>query len=204
LTNFKHRQIVQSADGSHTIFLPELGEHFHSMHGALQESIHVFIQQGFLQAPVSGGQVSILEVGFGTGLNGLLTLLVAQAKGIRVRYIGLEAFPLEREESLALNYPEQVCNRQDGPPSGLQPHGYSRARLESLFIGLHNAPWEQSFEPVPGFVLEKRKVMVEEANLPSNQFDLVYFDAFAPGVQPGVWTMQVFEVGEEGFEPPKA
>ncbi len=208
LTNFKLRQIVQSADGSHTIFLPDLKEHFHSIHGALQESFHVFIQQGFLQVPaldepvlVLGGPVSILEVGFGTGLNGLLTLLYAQAKGIRVRYTALEAYPLQEEEYLALNYPGEIaarpsveqCGVQDGGPFGIPHNSYSRAMLGSMFTAMHAGAWERPIEPVPGFVLEKRRVLVEEAELLPDQFDLVYFDAFAPRVQPGVWTMQVFE-----------
>ncbi len=154
-----------------------------------------------LGGPVSvlGGPVSILEVGFGTGLNGLLTLLYAQAKGIRVRYTALEAYPLEEEEYLSLNYPGEIASGptlehcgMEGGPSGIPHHNDSLAMLESLFISLHTGAWERAFEPVPGFVLEKRRVLVEEAELLPDQFDLVYFDAFAPRVQPGVWTMQVF------------
>jgi tRNA U34 5-methylaminomethyl-2-thiouridine-forming methyltransferase MnmC len=207
LTNFKNRQIVQSADGSHTIFLPELNEHFHSVNGAIQESMHVFIEQGLLRVPAHTNELNILEVGFGTGLNCLLSILFSHDRAMKVRYCGLEAFPLAREEYVFLNHPEQVASHvslvhpllrdlflrlhfKDIP--GRSPKPDLEYGMRDLFLRLHEGPWNTPFEAARDFVLEKRMELIERAILPEGYFDLVYFDAFAPHVQPGVWNDQVF------------
>lgn len=198
MTNFKNRQIVQSADGSHTFYLPDLQEHFHSVNGAVQESLHVFIEQGYLRTPERVKELSVLELGFGTGLNCFLTLLFANQRPQGINYTGLEAFPLTENEYRMLNYPEivavEVLPRYTAI-AGFVPgwqEGEAGKCLNKLFLQLHEADWDTPFSPSGGFVLEKRMQLLEDAVFPTEAFDLVYFDAFAPQVQPALWEEQMF------------
>ncbi len=162
-----------TADGSHTLFVPSLNEHYHSTFGAVQESNHVFIDAGF--SYVSKHQeINILEVGFGTGLNAFLTAL---SKGDRrISYTALEAYPVQKAIIDCLNYPEM---------NGLSdPSG--------IFQQLHSVGWERFIEIVPGFNLRKIHTKIEVCDLPDNFFHLVYFDAFGPNVQPEMWTDEIF------------
>ncbi|MDD4645433.1 MAG: tRNA (5-methylaminomethyl-2-thiouridine)(34)-methyltransferase MnmD [Bacteroidales bacterium] len=165
------RQLILTEDGSHTIFVPEMGEHYHSVHGAMQESLHIFIQHGFNQ--IQAKELSILEIGFGTGLNALLTLLISNADNKPVIYETWEKFPLSSEEIRKLNYPEILkCER-------------------SLYNSLHQAAWEINVPITPIFTL--RKIESDILNFHSDRiFDLVYFDAFGPDFQPELWTAEVF------------
>jgi len=165
------RQLILTEDGSHTIFVPALGEHYHSVHGALQESRHIFIQNGYQQVPFNA--ISILEIGFGTGLNALLTLLATETDKKLVQYEAWEAFPLSEEEILPLNYPALA---------GCDP---------ALFSTLHRSAWEIENWITPCFNL--KKVCGNGVQFQSNQqFDLVYFDAFGPDYQPELWETVVF------------
>jgi len=169
-----HKILLEAtADGSHTLFVPSLNEHYHSTFGAVQESNHVFIEAGF--SYVSKHQeINILEVGFGTGLNALLTAL---NKGDhRISYTALEAYPVQKAIIDRLNYPEMT---------GL--NGSSE-----IFNRLHLVDWEHFIEIVPGFNLRKIHTKIEVCDLPDNFFHLVYFDAFAPNVQPELWTDEIF------------
>ncbi|MDX2285287.1 MAG: tRNA (5-methylaminomethyl-2-thiouridine)(34)-methyltransferase MnmD [Bacteroidia bacterium] len=162
-------EAVRTADGSMTLYAPAFGEHYHSIHGALQESQHVFMQAGWQQ--VQADPVSVFEMGFGTGLNALLTLLAAG--GRTVQYTAVEAFPLAGDQWRSLNYAGLL-----GPAGA--------AGLEAL----HQAPWGQATEIRPGFTLHKAACRLEDFE-PAAQFDLVYYDAFAPGSQPELWTEAV-------------
>lgn len=167
------RRIETTADGSHTFYLPEMDEHFHSIHGAVQESKHVFIQNGLKKC--SSSEINVLEVGFGTGLNAFLTLLHREEKTIR--YFSLEKYPLTKEEYSRLNYAQN----------------YS-AESRSVFLQLHEAEWEKEVAIVPGFSLTKLNrdlVTADLSDLPL--VGLVYFDAFAPGKQPEMWTAEVLQ-----------
>jgi tRNA U34 5-methylaminomethyl-2-thiouridine-forming methyltransferase MnmC len=165
------RQFTLTEDGSHTIFVPEMGEHYHSTHGAIQESRHIFIQNGYEKIP--GQKVSVLELGFGTGLNAFLTLLCSLEDGRSVHYEAWEAFPLPPEESELLNYPDIL---QSG---------------RNFFNLLHRSEWEEESLISPLFVL--RKVREDFRNFQSGSlFDLVYFDAFGPRFQPELWSEEVF------------
>ena len=169
-----------TADGSATLFVPALDEHYHSQHGARQESAYVFIRHGLLPlleaAAVTARPLRILEVGLGTGLNALLTLEASQAVGAFIEYDGLETFPL----------PPAVV-------AGLQPEWDQRGTpLRELFAELHAAPWGPLVALLPGFALRKLHQPLQEAALPADYYDLIYFDAFAPEKQPELWTETVF------------
>lgn len=162
---------VQTRDGSSTLYAPRFDEHYHSLHGAVQESMHVFIEMGLRALPAELAQVHIFEMGFGTGLNALLTLMHREEKAID--YLGIEAYPLEKEQWQSLNYPQEL-----GPDA------------VRYFHQMHELPWETRHEILPGFELEKRKQKLEDFSS-EQAFDLIYFDAFAATAQPELWTDEV-------------
>lgn len=168
-------EVVITGDGSSTIFNSEIGEHYHSTFGALTESLHVFISNGYNQLPGTD-PVSILEVGFGTGLNALLTLIEAAKQQRMVNYDALEPFPLDPAVIPGLNYPLLT-----GQPDTNQ-----------LFYQMHACPWNVAFPLSPGFLLHKMRIRIEDAVLPDNRYHLVYFDAFSPNVQPELWQNEIF------------
>ena len=172
-------RIVQAtADGSHTISIPEMRVTYHSRHGAIQESLHVFINAGFRQLDKQNDKpVAILEMGFGTGLNALLTLIEQQESRpeIAIRYESVEAFPLEPTVAENLNYCEQLQHPE----------------LRDSFALMHNSEWNQPVSITPQFTLTKHLLKLDRywSDLP---FDCIYFDAFAPNAQPELWTTEVF------------
>jgi tRNA U34 5-methylaminomethyl-2-thiouridine-forming methyltransferase MnmC len=173
-------EVRVTEDGSATLFVPALNEHYHSTHGARQESAHVFIRHGLrplLEA--SGGvarPVRVLEIGLGTGLNALLTLEAGFAAGAFIHYDGLETYPL----------PPAVV-------AALQPEWDQRGTpLSELFAELHAAPWGVAVALLPGFTLTKRPEALQAAALVPAFYDLVYFDAFAPDKQPELWNEAIF------------
>lgn len=163
-----------TGDGSYTLFAPELGEHYHSVFGALQESQHVFLKAGFELVRQKRKTIRIFEVGFGTGLNALLTLL--QQGDAHVSYTTVEPFPLQPEIIAQLNHAALF----DDPAAG------------HLCKRLHDSPWEQNIEITPGFNLFKLRAGIQDVNIVKDEYDLVYFDAFAPEIQPELWTSEVF------------
>ncbi len=171
------RNIIITIDGSSSVEIPSLGETYHSHHGAIQESLHVFINAGLL--PLIGSTLhhpfAILEIGFGTGLNALLTLMEADKTGHPVHYTTLEPFPLEANEVAALNY----CDRLIRPD------------LQQVFNQLHDSSWEEDVLPHPFFTLHKTTTSLQEYSL-DRQVNLVYFDAFSPKTQPELWTQAMF------------
>ncbi|MDR1610411.1 MAG: tRNA (5-methylaminomethyl-2-thiouridine)(34)-methyltransferase MnmD [Candidatus Symbiothrix sp.] len=162
-------EIQTTADGSHTLFLPEMDEHYHSVNGAIQESKHVYLEAGFKQCRKS--EIYVLEMGFGTGLNALLTALESENQKTKVIYTALEKFPLPQEIIDRLNYSE--IN-------------------QALFQAIHQAGWGKS-EPVsPYFHLEKIQTGFRDFDFP-DRYDVVYYDAFAPAKQPEVWSQDIFD-----------
>ena len=157
-------------DGSSTIYLPEMDEHYHSVHGAIQESLHIYIEQGLLQTTKK--ELSVLEIGFGTGLNAYLTYCFAKDKNMSINYFSLEKYPLCQQEYSQLNYPDSI---------------FSEHRL--IFNQMHQAEWNKVIGISEGYQLEKchADLLTFEFNEIS-QFDLVYYDAFGPGKQPEMWT----------------
>lgn len=172
------RIIERTEDGSATLFVPELNEHYHSVKGARTESQHIFIDMGLKASTAI--QPHILEIGFGTGLNALLTLETAEQEKRPVHYTGIELYPLSWEEVDILNY-------SNNP----------------LFKKLHTASWNKDVNITPCFTLHKIKGdvnrVISDKQLavigepPANySFDLVYFDAFAPEKQPEMWSEELF------------
>lgn len=171
------RKIVATSDGSRTLYLPDWDESYHSRHGAVQEALHVFIETGLRHSELD--PVRVFELGFGTGLNALLTAWEARAAGRGISYCTIEAFPCTWEEASAMEYPSHLAVK-DMPPE----------LLEDWMKTMHEAPWG---EPVPihkGFELEKVRASIADW-APGSQFDLVYYDAFGPRVQPELWEKEI-------------
>lgn len=171
------REIITTGDGSVTIFLPELNESYHSIHGAINESNHIFIEAGLKYVLQNKTNINILEVGFGTGLNAFLTAGTCLDQIYTIYYIGVEPFPVINSEVLKLNYPEtSVFHNQI-----------------DCFQLIHNSVWEKACSITDNFILFKTQQKIEEVTLKDNHFDLVYFDAFAPMVQPELWQSSIFK-----------
>lgn len=171
------REIIVTKDGSHTVGLPEMNVTYHSSHGAIQESMHVFIEAGlFYQLSRSGFQglpLHVLEMGFGTGLNAFLTAIEAEHRKIDIHYTAIEKYPLTLEEAGKLNY------------SGTLGH-------RDLFNQLHHCLWENEVAVSPYFTVRKEQTDLQSI-APGRSFQLVYFDAFAPSAQPELWTEDIFK-----------
>ena len=167
-----HRKLQVTADGSHTLFIPEMDEHYHSVNGAVQESRHVFIDAGLHHLQKEA--LTVLEIGFGTGLNAFLTLLDTEVSKSVVRYYSFELYPLDWEVIDALNYGDVICKEK-----------------KDLFRALHAADWNCPVEITPGFTLHKIQGDSNREKLPEG-IDLIYFDAFAPDKQPEMWNQEIF------------
>lgn len=174
-------KVFITGDGSHSLLHEELNETYHSRHGAVRESQHVFIQQGWsdLIAKQELPSVSILEVGFGTGLNALLTANEAWDKNLTVTYTSLETFPLPPEIWTTLNYPD--------------PHHF--------FSPLHQAPWQCWVDIHFKFRLLKLEKSLQDLEVKLPEYNLIYFDAFAPGKQPELWEMKMLSKVVDGMKP---
>ncbi len=173
------RKIIRTGDGSVTIHLPEWDEQYHSKHGAIQEARHVFLKMGFhhLLEIKKPSKISILEIGFGTGLNCFLTLLESNPIKLEVDYTGVEAFPVPMEEVKLLNYPASA----------------SAGEMEDIFLKMHDVPWETRQALSSNFFLKKEKKKFHEIDK-IEEFDLIYFDAFGARVQPELWTEEIFSL----------
>jgi tRNA U34 5-methylaminomethyl-2-thiouridine-forming methyltransferase MnmC len=163
-----------TADGSHTLAVPGTTEHYHSVHGAIAESKHIYINAGLNHAIKDNKHLTILEIGFGTGLNALLTYLELSKLNVSCEYTAVEAFPLEEAIFKQLNYSELL---------NVQP---------SVFLKMHTSEWNTDTEISSCFKLQKIREDACKIKLPANTFNLVYFDAFSPAVQPEMWTKEIF------------
>jgi tRNA U34 5-methylaminomethyl-2-thiouridine-forming methyltransferase MnmC len=175
------REIITTEDGSKTIHIPEWNEQYHSKHGAIQEANYVYIDKGLVGFLSSDNnkksiqEVSVLEIGFGTGLNAFLTLHYAEKHQLAITYVGVEAFPISPEELQSLNYTELT------------------AENESLWLkNMHEQPWETLEVVSQHFKLKKQKKSFLDIR-DQSEFDIIYFDAFGPRVQPELWTEAVFK-----------
>lgn len=179
------RQIISTEDGSTTIYLPEWNESYHSKHGAIQEAFHVFVEHGW-HCFHEQSQISILEFGFGTGLNTLITLLSAWSVQQKTKYTALEKFPVKQEEYLQLNYAQ-----------ALKKYGVFETQTENeirqIYQEIMQAEWETWQEIQTDFQLKKIKTDFFEFEFPEATYDLVYFDAFGARVQPELWSEKLFE-----------
>ncbi len=168
------RKIITTADGSKTIRIEEWDEQYHSKHGAIAESYHVFVENGLLQIPHT--EIELLEMGFGTGLNALISLKVAEEYDLNLKYTAVEAFPVHKEEWTVLNYTESL----------------RAPKLEKYFKKMHTADWEEETAITNFFSLTKIKADMATFKAGA-EYQLIYFDAFGYGVQPELWSQDVFE-----------
>lgn len=169
------REIVITKDGSHTIAIPEMAVTYHSIHGAIQESMHVFIKEGlhYVINQSTNQPIHIFEMGFGTGLNTFLTAIEAEKNNIQVHYTATEQFPLSVDEASSLNYVDVLHH-------------------QNLFQHLHDSPWNEEVIINKHFTIYK--IHNSLINLSTNQlFKIIYYDAFAPSAQPELWTKEIFE-----------
>ena len=176
------REIIKTLDGSTTIHLPEWNESYHSKHGAIQEAKHVFIKNGL--SLFENEPVSILEIGFGTGLNAFITFLEAMQSEQKIEYVGIEAYPVDTDEVLAMNYVKELEADQ----------------FSNVFQQMHEHDWNQKFELSSDFTLTKRKQFFNEIE-DQNDFDLIYFDAFGYRVQPELWSTEIFQKMYNSLKP---
>lgn len=166
-------ELLITSDGSHTLFVPEIDECYHSTHGAIQESRHIFIEAALKQN--SKTELSVLEVGFGTGLNALLALVEAERSGTIIHYCTLEKYPVAVEKAFLLNYPAMID-----------------ARYKDVFEKMHSSVWNEKIAITPFFEIEKMECDFTDFEHTST-YDIVFFDAFSPEKQPEMWTQQQFE-----------
>ena len=176
------REIIITQDGSSTIHIPDWNEQYHSKHGAIQEAYHVFIKHGLHHFYHSKAfsktykAISILEIGFGTGLNAFISLLEAEQLDIYINYFGVEAYPVSISEIGKLNYVETL----------------DVTEKQGVFKKLHNAPWNTKQEINSKFYLTKQQKLFHDIE-DLNKHDIIYFDAFGARVQPELWTEAIFK-----------
>lgn len=166
------KKLVITNDGSHSIYNSLINENYHSKHGAIVEAEHVFIKNGLLAE--NKKQFNILEIGFGTGLNALLTSQKSKQKKININYHAIELYPLTKEYYAKLNYSDLIGEEK------------------STFLMLHECKWEQENNINDYFNLTKNKTGVKEY-FSNTIFDIIYFDAFSPEKQPELWNKHIFE-----------
>jgi tRNA U34 5-methylaminomethyl-2-thiouridine-forming methyltransferase MnmC len=214
-----------TGDGSHTLFVPSLNEHYHSTFGAIAESRHIFINAGLNFVRQSSSSVKILEIGFGTGLNAFLTFIETIDQELKIDYTAIELYPLKEEIYSRLNYPEHFYSNRytKGTPTtkavgselvtNYQPTTlvvgdakntasaktslhlamkFTNEMIKEVFLKMHTCSWNEGSVLSDKFSLTKIHTSLEDY-LPEYQyFDLIYFDAFGPDVQPELWTSEVF------------
>lgn len=176
------REIIQTLDGSTTIHLQEWDECYHSKHGAIQEAQHVFIKNGL--SLFENKHVSILEIGFGTGLNAFITFLEAKKLNQTIDYVGVEAYPISADEVLSMNYVEELNATDES----------------AIFQTMHESNWEEKISLNKDFSLTKRKQFFEAID-DIEKFDLIYFDAFGYRVQPELWSTEIFQKMYNALKP---
>ena len=166
-------ELIKTSDGSTSLYIPQLDETYHSVHGALQETQHVFIKNG-LQL-FDHQSISILEIGFGTGLNALVTYKEHKVLQLNIHYETVEAYPISWEEASQMNFSEVLS-----------------PTLSPIFEQMHCCPWDETVALSPIFSFKKRLQRFETIN-DVDSFDLIYFDAFGAQVQPELWQEAIFQ-----------
>jgi len=175
------REIIQTSDGSTTIYLPDMDENYHSTHGAIQEAEHVFIKHGLREMEErKPDKVAIFEMGFGTGLNAFLTKIRSKST---IEYTGIEAFPVSNAEIEALNYVELAGEE-----------------FSNDFNLIHQAEWNELVTIDANFSLKKVEEKIEVFSMPSEAFDLIYFDAFGPRAQSEMWNIEILQKMYDGLK----
>ncbi len=165
--------IQEIEDGTQTLYSPHFKQYYHSLFGAKQESNRVFLEVGLQESFHRFSEIHLLEIGWGTGLNSLLSWELAQRESRSITYEGLEAFPLKKEMVETINL-------------GLEPH------QQQKLIHLHELSWGENHVVDSLFSLTKINQKIEEFT-PLKPYNLVYYDAFAPESQPEMWTESIFQ-----------
>lgn len=178
------KEIIITKDGSHSIYLPEMDEHYHSTNGSVTESDHIFIQMGLAEVAKSKSEIHILEIGMGTGLNVLTTSIAKDKLDLKIDYLGLEAFPLDWEVIKDLNYSSIL----------------TETKVPSWFKKIHSLPWNGPYELTDNFMLTKSDSKIQTIEF-RKKFDLIYFDAFAPEKQEEMWTEEIFKKIFDAMKP---
>lgn len=168
----KPLKFIVTKDGSHTLWNEDLDETYHSRHGAVQEALHVFIETGLKHVLKERDEISILEVGFGTGLNAWLTLQELTELNKKAKYTGMEPYPVPAAIFSELNYTDKGG--------------------ADLFEQIHSFKWEEWNEDPSGNQIIKMQVSLEDFQT-EEKFDLIYFDAFGPNSQPSMWQPELLE-----------
>jgi len=165
-------ELLLTSDGSHTLYVSGIDECYHSTHGAIQESQHIFIEAGLKQCEKN--EISVLEIGFGTGLNAFLTLLEAEKLQKKIHFSTLELYPVEIEKAIQLNYPDLIATDK-----------------KEFFKQLHTSEWNRDVEITKNFILTKIRTDFTSYTL-TGKFDVVFFDAFSAEKQPEMWAQEQF------------
>jgi len=176
------RNIIQTRDGSTTIHIEEWDECYHSRFGAIQEAQHVFIKKGL--SLFENDSVSILEIGFGTGLNAFITFLESPRMQQTIHYVGVEAYPVSIEEAALMNYVVELDAENERP----------------IFEKMHECRWEEKISFNDNFYLTKRKQFFADID-DKELFNLIYFDAFGYDVQPELWSTAIFQKMYDALKP---
>ncbi|MBX2948535.1 MAG: tRNA (5-methylaminomethyl-2-thiouridine)(34)-methyltransferase MnmD [Crocinitomicaceae bacterium] len=167
-------EIITTNDGSKTIYVPHLDETYHSSHGAVQEAIHVFIRHGI--RAIEKCELRVFEMGFGTGLNALLTYVESEQFKRTIHYSGIEAYPVELEMAMLMDYCLLIGEECQGN-----------------FAELHQADWNRKHRLSDLFSFEKIHAKIEEFTPPHAEFDIVFFDAFGPRAQEDMWAPSILK-----------
>jgi len=171
---------ITTADGSSSLYREDIDETYHSRHGAVKEALHVFIEMGLKKVAQEKKEITILEVGFGTGLNCLLTAIEAEKLDVKINYFGLETIPLEQDLVMDLTY----------------------SKINSdIFQKIHLATWEEEVNITRNFALTKWNTKVQDLEINNQSVDLIYYDAFGPRAQPEMWTPAIFERLQKSLTP---
>lgn len=168
-------KLIETGDGSTSFYNEELDETYHSRHGAIQEAKHVFLKIGLEPLLATYHHIDVLEIGFGTGLNAWLTSIRIANEECTIDYTGVEAFPLNREQLISLNYSELTKEEKE----------------KGELAQIQNAEWEVKEKINNQFTLIKKKKYFSDID-DVDAYDLIYFDAFGPRVQPELWTVEIF------------
>lgn len=167
--------IVTTKDGSHSLYVPSLDEHYHSHNGSIQEALHVFIEAGLKQ--IQDSSIKILEVGFGTGLNAILSLIYSAESNIKLRYTGIETNPVSIDVIKKLNYLTLI----------------GETNFEGDFLKLHEAKWGEEIIIRDKFSIIKHQKKVQEISLAKESHDIIFYDAFGPRAQKEMWDITIFQ-----------
>ena len=168
-------KLIPTADGSNTLFHEASGEHYHSLKGAVGESMHVFIKHGLYHIALKKSAINILEIGFGTGLNALLTLLEGQKMRLNIQYTGVETLLLGADTYRQLGYAKALSIN------------------DADYLQIMQCKWNTWHKLTDNFALLKLEKKIQEAELTPDSVDLIYFDAFAPSRQPEMWTPEIIK-----------